>query len=103
MRPLRYCSIFFGMAGREVTDMISTRELERRLRLDSDILDWFKAAGKDHLTRTNAVVRAPMSMRNGGRQRRSSLRRRGAPRKIVQDWRRPFRRFVFSAGLVIRS
>jgi uncharacterized protein (DUF4415 family) len=28
------------------------------LRLDSDIADWFKAPGKGHLTRMNAVVRA---------------------------------------------
>ena len=28
------------------------------LRLDSDIVDWFKAAGKGHLTRMNAVLRA---------------------------------------------
>jgi uncharacterized protein (DUF4415 family) len=28
------------------------------LRLDSDIVDWFKANGKGHLTRMNAVLRA---------------------------------------------
>ncbi len=28
------------------------------LRLDSDIVDWFKAGGKGHLTRMNAVLRA---------------------------------------------
>jgi uncharacterized protein (DUF4415 family) len=28
------------------------------LRLDSEIGDWFKAAGKGHLTRMNAVLRA---------------------------------------------
>jgi uncharacterized protein (DUF4415 family) len=28
------------------------------LRLDTDIVDWFKAAGKGHLTRMNAVLRA---------------------------------------------
>jgi uncharacterized protein (DUF4415 family) len=28
------------------------------LRLDSDIVEWFKAAGKGHLTRMNAVLRA---------------------------------------------
>src|ERR1700691_2443824 len=28
------------------------------LRLDSDIVDWFKAQGKGHLTRMNAVLRA---------------------------------------------
>jgi uncharacterized protein (DUF4415 family) len=28
------------------------------LRLDSDVLDWFKAQGKGHLTRMNAILRA---------------------------------------------
>jgi uncharacterized protein (DUF4415 family) len=28
------------------------------LRLDSDIVDWFRAHGKGHLTRMNAVLRA---------------------------------------------
>jgi uncharacterized protein (DUF4415 family) len=28
------------------------------LRLDSDIVEWFKATGKGHLTRMNAVLRA---------------------------------------------
>ena len=30
------------------------------LRLDSDVLDWFKKGGKGHLTRMNAVLRAYM-------------------------------------------
>ena len=28
------------------------------LRLDKDVVDWFKANGKGHLTRMNAVLRA---------------------------------------------
>ena len=28
------------------------------LRLDSDVIEWFKARGKGHLTRMNAVLRA---------------------------------------------
>jgi uncharacterized protein (DUF4415 family) len=28
------------------------------LRLDSDIVEWFRALGKGHLTRMNAVLRA---------------------------------------------
>jgi uncharacterized protein (DUF4415 family) len=28
------------------------------LRLDTDVVDWFKGAGKGHLTRMNAVLRA---------------------------------------------
>ena len=34
------------------------RKTSVHLRLDSDIVDWFKAAGKGHLTRMNAVLRA---------------------------------------------
>ncbi len=30
------------------------------LRLDSDVVEWFKASGKGHLTRMNAVLRAYM-------------------------------------------
>jgi uncharacterized protein (DUF4415 family) len=28
------------------------------LRVDSDVLDWFRSQGKGHLTRMNAVLRA---------------------------------------------
>ena len=28
------------------------------LRLDSDVVEWFRARGKGHLTRMNAVLRA---------------------------------------------
>ena len=28
------------------------------LRLDSDVVEWFKAAGKGHLTRMNAVLKS---------------------------------------------
>jgi len=34
------------------------------LRLDSDIVDWFKAGGRGHLTRMTPCC-APMSTRNG--------------------------------------
>jgi uncharacterized protein (DUF4415 family) len=30
------------------------------VRLDADVLEWFKAQGKGHLTRMNAVLRAYM-------------------------------------------
>jgi uncharacterized protein (DUF4415 family) len=33
------------------------------LRLDSDVVDWFKARGKGHLTRMNAVLRAYVETR----------------------------------------
>lgn len=30
------------------------------MRMDDDVLDWFKSQGKGHLTRMNAVLRAYM-------------------------------------------
>jgi len=41
------------------------------LRLDSDIVEWFKANGKGHLTRMNAVLRAYVD----AHQQTPSLRR----------------------------
>jgi uncharacterized protein (DUF4415 family) len=38
------------------------------LRLDSDIVDWFKAHGKGHLTRMNAVLRAYVEARKQSAQ-----------------------------------
>ncbi|QGM98579.1 BrnA antitoxin family protein [Methylocystis parvus] len=35
------------------------------LRLDSDIVDWFKSRGKGHLTRMNAVLRAYVDAQKG--------------------------------------
>lgn len=35
------------------------------LRLDSDIVDWFKTQGRGHLTRMNAVLRAYVDARRG--------------------------------------
>lgn len=35
------------------------------LRLDSDIVEWFKAHGKGHLTRMNAVLRAYVDAHKG--------------------------------------
>lgn len=35
------------------------------LRLDSDIVEWFKKDGKGHLTRMNAVLRAYVDSRSG--------------------------------------
>jgi uncharacterized protein (DUF4415 family) len=34
------------------------KKVSVHLRLDKDVLDWFKAQGKGHLTRMNAVLRA---------------------------------------------
>ena len=36
------------------------------LRVDADVLDWFKAHGKGHLTRMNAVLRAYMEAHRRG-------------------------------------
>jgi uncharacterized protein (DUF4415 family) len=38
--------------------VMPTGKTSVHLRLDSDIVDWFKASGKGHLTRMNAVLRA---------------------------------------------
>ena len=35
------------------------------LRLDSDVLDWFKAQGRGHLTHMNAVLRSYMDAGKG--------------------------------------
>jgi uncharacterized protein (DUF4415 family) len=34
------------------------------LRIDTDVLDWFKAQGRGHLTRMNAVLRSYMESHN---------------------------------------
>lgn len=36
------------------------------MRMDEDVLEWFKGQGKGHLTRMNAVLRAYMISRAGG-------------------------------------
>lgn len=42
------------------------------LRLDSDVVDWFKTQGKGHLTRMNAVLRAYVeAQKTAPAQRRS--------------------------------
>lgn len=35
------------------------------LRMDRDVLNWFKAQGKGHLTRMNAVLRAYVASQRG--------------------------------------
>jgi uncharacterized protein (DUF4415 family) len=39
------------------------------LRVDSDVLEWFKAQGKGHLTRMNAVLRSYVAAHKNGPQR----------------------------------
>ena len=38
--------------------VMPARKTSVHLRLDNDVLDWFKGNGKGHLTRMNAVLRA---------------------------------------------
>ena len=38
------------------------------LRVDADVLAWFKAQGRGHLTRMNAVLRAYMEAQKGQRR-----------------------------------
>ena len=40
------------------------------LRLDSDVLEWFKAQGRGHLTHMNAVLRSYMEARKGAQRSR---------------------------------
>jgi uncharacterized protein (DUF4415 family) len=44
------------------------------LRVDSDVLEWFKARGKGHLTRMNAVLRSYVEAQkqDHGRRRRKA-------------------------------
>ena len=37
------------------------------LRVDTDVLEWFKAQGKGHLTRINAVLRSYVTAQKQGR------------------------------------
>ena len=43
----------------------SSRKASVHLRLDSDVLEWFKAQGRGHLTHMNAVLRSYMEARKG--------------------------------------
>jgi uncharacterized protein (DUF4415 family) len=38
--------------------VMPTGKTSVHLRLDSDVVEWFRARGKGHLTRMNAVLRA---------------------------------------------
>lgn len=56
--------------------VMPTGKTSVHLRVDSDVVEWFRASGKGHLTRMNAVVRAYVDAQttSGGP---SGLRRRG--------------------------
>jgi uncharacterized protein (DUF4415 family) len=43
--------------------VVPPRKTSIHLRVDSDVLDWFKAQGKGYLTRMNAVLRSYMEAR----------------------------------------
>ncbi len=45
---------------------LAPRKSSVHLRIDSDVLDWFKAQGKGHLTRMNAVLRAYVYAQQNG-------------------------------------
>jgi uncharacterized protein (DUF4415 family) len=47
---------FWGHA--KLIPAMSPRKSSVHLRIDSDVLEWFKHRGKGHLTRMNAVLRA---------------------------------------------
>jgi uncharacterized protein (DUF4415 family) len=47
----------FWRAARLVIPQAERKE-SVHLRVDNDVLDWFKKQGKGHLTRMNAVLRA---------------------------------------------
>jgi uncharacterized protein (DUF4415 family) len=56
--------------------VMPTGKTSVHLRVDSDVVEWFRARGKGHLTRMNAVLRAYVEAQttSGGA---SGLRRRG--------------------------
>jgi uncharacterized protein (DUF4415 family) len=75
-------------AGWESTVMVGLPPAKQdiHIRLDSDILDWFKARGRGYQTRINAVLRAFLQTRQRI-ERNPAIRsrsRRGAKR-IAQD------------------
>lgn len=44
------------------------RKASVHLRVDADVLDWFKSQGSGHLTRMNAVLRAYFEAKAGGKK-----------------------------------
>jgi uncharacterized protein (DUF4415 family) len=59
------------------------RKASVHLRLDQDVLDWFKAQGKGHLTRMNAVLKAYVyaQMNKALRARVAADKKRPRPNK----------------------
>jgi uncharacterized protein (DUF4415 family) len=61
--PARPVDAEFWASARVV--MPSPNKKSVHLRLDSDVLDWFKAQGRGHLTHMNAVLRSYMQAHKG--------------------------------------
>jgi len=55
------------------------------LRVDSDVLEWFRAQGKGHLTRMNAVLRSYVAAQKHGPQ---------SGRPIMTTWHYRFLRYT---------
>jgi uncharacterized protein (DUF4415 family) len=60
-------------AGWEDTISVALPETKEQvtLRLDRDVVRWFRAQGKGYQTRINAVLRGYVEHERGGRRRRS--------------------------------
>ncbi|HVV94147.1 MAG TPA: BrnA antitoxin family protein [Hyphomicrobiales bacterium] len=52
---------------REARVVMPAGKTSVHLRVDTDVLDWFKAQGRGHLTRMNAVLRAYVEAHRAGR------------------------------------
>ena len=50
--------------------VMPTGKTSVHLRLDSDVVDWFRGAGKGHLTRMNAVLKAYVQAQKQSAQQR---------------------------------
>ena len=69
-------SIFLGSA-------LAKRDIH--IRLDADVLDWFKAQGKGYQTRINSVLRAFVQSRLRGETVRQKLQRAGLSEADISD------------------
>jgi len=73
------------------------RKASVHLRIDQDVLDWFKRQGKGHLTRMNAVLKAYVyaQMNKSLRaiaaedKRKQPVRRAAAPKRQYKKTKRP--------------
>jgi uncharacterized protein (DUF4415 family) len=63
-----------GWESAIVLDGLPPRKRDVHIRLDADVLDWFRAQGKGYQTRINAVLRAFVDARRRA-QRGTGMRR----------------------------